>query len=82
MFYLYVLRSQKTGGLYVGSTTDVEKRLQRHNRGDAKSTRHGVPWAALHTESFITRSEAVRRERYYKTGRGREEIQRLLANPG
>jgi len=82
MFYLYVLRSQQTGGLYVGSTTDVEKRLQRHNRGDAKSTRHGVPWAVLHTESFITRSEAVRRERYYKTGHGREEIQGLLANPG
>ena len=82
MFYLYVLRSQQTGDLYVGSTADVEKRLQRHNRGDAKSTRHGVPWAVLHTESFVTRSEAVRRERYYKTGRGREEIQRLLANPG
>ena len=82
MFYLYVLRSQQTGGLYVGSAADVEKRLQRHNRGDAKSTRHGVPWAVLHTESFVTRLEAVRRERYYKTGRGREEIQRLLANPG
>ena len=82
MFHVFVLRSEKTGRFYVGSAADVEKRLQRHNRGDAKSTRHGVPWAVLHTESFVTRSEALHRERYYKTGRGREEIQRLLANPG
>jgi hypothetical protein len=31
----------------------------------------------LLSESFLTRDEAVRKERYYKTGRGRDELRRL-----
>jgi hypothetical protein len=41
-----------------------------------KATQHGVPWSLVHSESFASR--AVRRERYYKTGRGREELDRLI----
>ncbi len=37
----------------------------------------GVPWILTHTESFGTRSEAAKRERYYKSGRGREELDNL-----
>jgi len=36
-----------------------------------KATKHGVPWILIHSESFVTRREAVQRELYYKTGRGR-----------
>jgi len=77
MFYVYVLRSKKTGRRYVGSCADVDDRLRRHNAGESNATRHGIPWALLHFEEFVTRSAAVRRERYYKTGRGRDELDRL-----
>jgi putative endonuclease len=77
MFYVYVLQSDKTGRRYVGSCENVENRLRRHNSGDSKATCHGVPWALVHSESFLNRAEAVRKERYYKTGRGREELSRL-----
>ena len=50
---------------------------QRHNAGESKATKHGVPWILTHTESFGTRSEAAKRERYYKSGRGREELDNL-----
>jgi putative endonuclease len=74
MFYCYVLRSQKTGRRYVGSCRDLDTRVQRHNRGESKATKHGVPWLLIHCESFSTRPDATARERYFKTGRSREEL--------
>ena len=78
MFHVYVLMSEKTGRTYVGSTEDVERRISEHNAGHSRSTRHGVPWKLVHSESFETRGEAVRKERYYKTGKGREELKERL----
>jgi GIY-YIG catalytic domain len=46
-----VLRSQKTGRRYVGSCEDLTERLRRHNAGDSKATKHGVPWVLVHSES-------------------------------
>ena len=77
MFYCYVLKSQKTGRRYVGSCRDLHDRIRRHSAGDSKATKHGLPWILLRSESFSSRSEATRRERYYKTGRGRDELNRL-----
>jgi len=74
VFYCYVLRSQTTGRRYVGSCEDLPHRLHRHNTGQMKATKHGVPWILIHSESFATRREAVQRELYYKTGRGRDEL--------
>ena len=78
MFYCYVLRSKKSGRRYVGSCEDLDDRLDRHNAGESKATRHGAPWMLLRSETFGTRAEATRRERYYKTGRGREDLNKLL----
>ncbi|MFL6536775.1 MAG: GIY-YIG nuclease family protein [Chthoniobacterales bacterium] len=77
MFYVCVLRSEKTGRRYVGSCEDVEQRLKRHNAAHSKATRHGIPWLIIHTEAFATRGEAMRRELFYKTGRGRETLDQL-----
>ena len=74
MFHRYVLRSQKTGRRYVGSCESLPRRLHRHNTGQMKATKHGVPWILIHSESFATRREAVQRELYYKTGRGRDDL--------
>jgi putative endonuclease len=72
VFYVYILRSHTTGRRYVGSCNDLDDRLRRHNAGHNKATKHGAPWDLVHSETFSTRSEAVLRERYYKTGRGRD----------
>ena len=79
MFYCYVLQSQKTGRRYVGSCENLAERIRRHNAGDSKATKDGVPWVLLYSESetFPTRSEAAQRERYYKSGRGRDELDKL-----
>src|SRR5438552_1527159 len=74
MFHCYVLSSEKTGRRYVGSCENLADRIDRHNAGQSKATKHGVPWVLIRSESFASRSEAAQRERYYKTGRGRDEL--------
>ena len=76
-FYCYVLRSEKTGRRYVGSCENLADRIRRHNAGESKATKHGLPWVLIHSESFASRSEAAQREQYYKTGRGRDELDKL-----
>ena len=76
-FHVYVLRSDKTGRRYVGSCEDLDNRFREHNRMESASTRHGIPWRLVHTEVFTTRSEAMRREKYYKTGKDRDQLDRL-----
>jgi putative endonuclease len=71
------LKSNKTGRRYIGSCEDLEDRLRRHNNGESRATKHGIPWTLLLTEEFATRSAAMKRERYYKAGRGRDELDRL-----
>ena len=79
MYYVYVLWSPTAGRSYVGSSGDVDVRVLRHNAGHSKATKHGIPWRLVYTESFVTRAQAVQREMYYKTGRGREELKAILA---
>ena len=74
VFYVYVLRSSKTRRRYIGSCEDLHERIRRHNLGHSKATRHGVPWILEYSESFATRAEAAARERFFKTGRGRDEL--------
>jgi len=50
----------------------LDERIRRNNAGDSKATKPGVPWILLHGETFATRSEAVQRERCYKSRRGRD----------
>lgn len=77
VFHVYILRSTVTGRRYVGSCEDLEDRLGRHNRGESKATSHGIPWILIRQEQFATRAQAVARERYFKTGRGRDELDLL-----
>ena len=74
MYYTYVLRSAVTGRRYIGSCEDPIERLRRHNVGDTKSTRHGIPWTMVYQQQFGTRAEAATRERFLKSGKGREYL--------
>ena len=67
MFFIYVLRSQTTGRYYVGSTSNVARRLAQHNDGINKSTRPARPWRVVYTESFDSLPDARRREARLKS---------------
>ena len=59
MYYAYILKSDKTGKLYIGQTQDVDKRLQRHNSDLNSSTKGKGPWKIIYKKSFNTRSDSV-----------------------
>jgi len=77
-YYLYVLRSEKNGQYYIGSTGSLEDRLERHNGGRSKSTKSGIPWQPVYIEEFSNRSEAVKREKKIKSCKSRTRIERLI----
>ncbi len=81
-YYSYVLRSQKNGIIYKGSTENLEKRINYHNQGKVRFTSKYVPWELLITEEFATRYEALNREKWYKTGVGREWIKQQIIKNG
>jgi putative endonuclease len=60
--YVYTLRSEKTGRLYVGATRDVTRRLKEHNAGRSRSTKSGRPWVLAYAESYPDLSAARKRE--------------------
>ncbi|MFC1497505.1 GIY-YIG nuclease family protein [Verrucomicrobiota bacterium] len=82
MYYAYVLQSKKNGRLYKGSCEDLDVRLNRHNSGKIKSTKPYTPWKLIYYEKFKTRSEAFRREHYWKTPTGSKELQLLVKSTG
>ncbi len=71
-YYVYVIRSEGHKSNYVGSTQDVEKRLLEHNAGKCRYTSGRRPWVLVYQESYLTRGEAMKREKYLKSGQGRE----------
>jgi putative endonuclease len=70
------------GRRYVGQTDNLEKRLATHNAGMSKWTSRGKDWRIVHTEEFSTRREALVRERWLKSGIGREFLEEKLRSPG
>jgi putative endonuclease len=59
MFYVYILFSSVSSRYYIGQTSNVADRLQRHNSGYEKSTAPYAPWRLLLSLEKPTRSEAV-----------------------
>ena len=78
MYFVYVIRSSVDGRLYKGLTCDPENRLKEHNSGKTKSARFYKPWELIYKEEIDNIEEARNREKYFKTGIGREYLNNLL----
>ena len=74
MYFVYVLKSDNNWRFYVGMTEDVERRVKEHNSGKTKSTKGYKPWIFFFKEEYKTRLEARNREKYLKSGIGKEFI--------
>ncbi|MCA9353533.1 GIY-YIG nuclease family protein [Candidatus Nomurabacteria bacterium] len=77
-YFVYILFSEKDKKLYVGCTSDLEKRLIRHNSGFVESTKNRRPIVLIKKEIFDNKSEAFKRERFLKSLWGAREKSKIL----
>ena len=70
-YFVYILRSKKDGSLYAGYTTNIKKRLLRHNGGKVFSTRNKIPLELMYFETHPTLTKALSRERYLKSSKAK-----------
>ncbi|MCF8332788.1 MAG: GIY-YIG nuclease family protein [Bacteroidales bacterium] len=77
-FYTYILFSESLQRFYYGQCNDLEKRLERHNRGYVRSTRCGRPWELVAYKQCITRSESMKLEKQLKNLHSSEKLKRFI----
>lgn len=69
--YVYLLESLKVSGQrYVGTTSDLNKRLKEHNSGKSAHTNKFKPWKIVVAVRFEDDHKADNFERYLKSGSG------------
>jgi len=78
IYTVYVLSSTTKNYLYVGLTHDLDHRIFRHNAGREKTTRSYRPFRLIHKETFRDRPSARIREKYLKSGTGKEFLKGSL----
>ncbi|MDD4607233.1 MAG: GIY-YIG nuclease family protein [Patescibacteria group bacterium] len=66
MFYVYVIKSQKDNMTYIGSTNDLKRRFNEHNKGLVKSTKPRIPFELIYYEAYKSEADARRREHNLK----------------
>ena len=77
-YWVYVLELMD-GRRYTGHTNNLERRLQEHQTGRSPFTRKTQMKRLLYFEQYDTRSEAMKREKFLKSGNGRAWLQQRLA---
>ena len=80
MYYFYIIQSiKKLNEIYSGSTTDLKKRFEEHNRGEVISTRRYLPWRLAYYEAYASEKDAREREQKFKKhGKGNDELKKRI----
>ena len=80
MYSVYFLKSSRNGKVYVGVTgKHPNVRLCEHNSGANIWTRQNRPFILLYYEQYLCKEDALRREKFYKTGTGRKVRNAILS---
>ena len=77
-YYIYVLYSEKYDQLYIGHSDNLDRRFKQHNSGKVSSTKPYIPYKFIYKEEYLTKPEAVTREKELKSTSGRRFLRNLL----
>ena len=78
MHITYILYSENIDTYYIGSTSNIEDRLRRHNSGRSTYTKRGIPWTIAYQKEYKTKAEAYRAELHIKSQKSRKYIEVLM----
>jgi len=78
MFYVYILQSTKDGNFYIGFSSNLLQRISEHSKGSVSSTKNRRPMILIYYEAYRAEKDARIREKFLKTGQGREFIKKNI----
>jgi len=79
MFFVYTLRSERDGGLYIGFAPNLELRLEKHRNGLVRSTKYRMPLELIYYEAYKSKHDALIREKRLKNfAKGFASLKRRL----
>jgi len=78
MFYFYILFSKSVNKYYVGSTSNLNERLKKHNANHKGFTGGIGDWTIVYTETYHSKSKAIAREMSIKKLKSRNKIIELI----
>lgn len=79
MFYVYIIKSEKLGVKYTGFTSNLKRRILEHKNHGDNFTSKADDWMLIYYQAFLNKSDALREEKFLKTGKGKERIKYLLS---
>ena len=77
-YHVYILHSKLLDRYYIGSTQDITKRLEKHLSNNKGYTSRAKDWVVVYSESYLTKSEALLRERKIKSWKSKKMIEKLI----
>jgi putative endonuclease len=77
VFFVYAISSVNRNYIYVGLTSQIDERFKQHNLGYEKTTKPYCPFILIYTEKCVDRKSARVREKYWKSGIGKEQLRAL-----
>ncbi len=78
MYKVYAIKSKNRNYIYVGLTENLERRISEHNNGRSKTTKPYRPFKSIYQENCVDWITARRREKYFKSGVGKEFLKSIL----
>lgn len=66
MYIVYILKSEVTGILYKGYTSNLSHRIEEHNNNLSEYTANKGPWKLVYSECYTEKKEALIREKSLK----------------
>jgi putative endonuclease len=79
MYYVYILLLSNKQ-FYIGYTNNLKRRLNEHKSGKDKFTKKYLPIKLIFCEVFCNEKDARKRERYFKTNKGKFALKAILKN--
>ena len=80
MYFVYILKSLKDNGYYIGQTHNLNDRIEKHNKRRIQSTKSRIPFTLVKKEVFASRTEARKRENYLKKLKGGNEFRKIIGS--
>ena len=77
-YYAYCLQSAE-GYHYTGHSENLDIRMLNHQLKTTHYTKKGTNWRIVYSKEFATRSEAMKHEKWLKSGVGRDWLKKNIA---